>query len=340
MSAWLHLEARHGRAASLEAVDVTVIERCMQELCLAHGQGMCAEMMLAHLATGGKRLRARLAVAAVQALGGDGHAAVPWGAACELLHNASLVHDDLQDGDRVRRDRPAVWTVYGADQAINAGDLMLMLPTLAIGELDVADALKWRLAACLARHGASTARGQTDEMALRAFTRLDMDAYLGAAFGKTAGLFGLPVEGAAILAGHSDVDARRLARPFEVLGLAYQLIDDVIDLYGDKGRGQPGADIREGKLSALVAGHLERHPEDRLWICAILRTPREQTTVEDVTRVMERLAEGGALDDVLARIAALVSEVDGPALEGEPTLRKVGRALRDSIIKPLEALHG
>ena len=89
--------------------------------------------------------------------------------------------------------------MYGAPQAINAGDLLLMLPTVALGDLDVPDALKWRLAACLARHGAATARGQAEEMALRALVRLDEASYLAAAVGKTAGLFGMPVEGAASL---------------------------------------------------------------------------------------------------------------------------------------------
>ncbi|MCB9680043.1 MAG: polyprenyl synthetase family protein [Alphaproteobacteria bacterium] len=339
MSAWPNLDA-HTVATAFDALPLAAVERCMLDLVGQHGQGLAGRMAREHLGTGGKRLRAGLALASARALGVDVVEAVPWAAACELLHNASLVHDDLQDGDTVRRSRPTIWTVYGADQAINAGDLLLMLPTLAIGDLDVADALKWRLASCLARHGARTAAGQAQEMALRALDRLDFDSYLTAASGKTAGLFGLPVEGAALLAGHSDTDAQRLARPFEVLGLVYQLIDDVVDLYGDKGRNEIGADIREGKVSALVVAHLARHPHDRIWLAGVLRTPREQTTDDMVERAVARFAEGGALDDVLLRIRTLAAEVDGSDLEAEPDLRLVGRALRGRLLAPLGSLNG
>lgn len=328
------------KVVALDALPMHEVEACMASLIRLHGEGLCAEMAERHLETGGKRLRARLALAASQALGCHVGASVPWAAACELLHNASLIHDDLQDGDKVRRDRPAVWTVYGAEQAINAGDLLLMVPTLAIGELDVADALKWRLAVCLARHAASTARGQAEEMGLRTATRLERAAYLDAAHGKTAGLFGLPVEGAAMLAGHSDADARRLARPFEVLGLVYQMLDDVVDLYGDKGRGERGADIREGKVSALVVAHVQRCPEDGPWLAGILRTPRDETSTEVIEEVITRFVDSGAREDVLTHVRRLAAEVDGPALDPEPALREVGRQLRDRILGPLWRLRG
>ncbi len=323
------------KGVPLDQHRVSEVERCMTLLVQEHGQGLCAEMAQRHLSAGGKRLRARLALASAAALGVEPSAAVPWSAACELLHNASLVHDDLQDGDRVRRDRPAIWTIYGADQAVNAGDLLLMLPTLAIAQLDAADALKWRLSVGLARHAASTARGQTEEMSLRSLVRLGLTDYLDAATGKTAGLFGLPVEGAAVLAGHSDEDARRLARPFEVLGLVFQMIDDVVDLYGEKGRGERGADVREGKVSALVVHHLQRCPDDRTWLTAVLAMERDHTPAEDVERVARRFVESGARDDVLAHVRTLAAEMDGSALEGEPALREVGRELRRLILSPL-----
>ncbi|MCB9664775.1 MAG: polyprenyl synthetase family protein [Alphaproteobacteria bacterium] len=339
MSAWPQVPAVDERAA-LDELPVEAVEACMCDLVARHGGRLAARMAREHLDAGGKRLRARLALAAARALGGDADLAVGWAAACELLHNASLIHDDWQDGDRVRRGEPALWTRYGGEQAVNAGDLLLMLPTLAVGEIDVPDALKWRLAACVARHGARTAAGQAEEMDLRSLRRLDMEAYLDAALGKTAGLFGLPVEGAAILTGHSDEDARRLAAPFEVLGLAFQLVDDVIDLYGEKGRGRRGADIAEGKVSALVVAHLARHPEDRLWLAGVLRSGREQIDQDTIDDVIARFAEAGALDDVLSRIRSIVAELDTPALAAEPALRRVGRAIRDRVLQPLEVVRG
>ena len=88
-------------------------------------------MLSYHMGTGGKRLRALLPLAVADALEAQPAQLVPFGAACELLHNATLVHDDLQDGDEMRRDQEAVWKRYGAAQAINLGDAMLYL-TLAL----------------------------------------------------------------------------------------------------------------------------------------------------------------------------------------------------------------
>lgn len=323
---------------SIDAL-VPAVEQTMDALLSDLGSGLAVRMCKEHLATGGKRLRARLALQACAALGGEAEEAVAWAAACELIHNASLVHDDLQDGDRVRRGVEALWARHGAEQAINAGDLMLMLPTLALQALPVAPALRWDLARLVASHGARTAIGQSEEMALRANQRVDVDAYLEAARGKTAGLFGMPIEGAARLSGRSTEAARSLARPFEDLGLVYQLVDDVVDLYGDKGRDTPGADVREGKVSALVALHLALHPEDRLWLLGILRTPRERTTDAVVQDVIARFREGGALEGVLERIESLAEGVDRDALAAEPALYAVAEALRARILKPLGGLR-
>ena len=104
------------------------VERLMLELCSGERLDRLGAILWEHVNTGGKRLRARLALASCQALGGTREQAVAWAAACELLHNATLIHDDLQDGDEVRRGREALWVRHGAAQAINAGDLALMLP--------------------------------------------------------------------------------------------------------------------------------------------------------------------------------------------------------------------
>lgn len=329
-------------AASPASPLVADIEAAMHRLLdrMADGaEPLAVRMCREHLATGGKRLRARLAVEACVALGGDRDQALPWAAACELIHNASLVHDDLQDGDRVRRGQEALWSRYGTEQAINAGDLMLMLPTLAVGEIDCDPGLRWELARLVAWHGARTAMGQAEEMVLRTTQCVDVERYLAAARGKTAGLFGLPVEGAAWLAGADASRARRYAAPFEDLGLVYQLVDDVVDLFGDKGREERGADVREGKISALVVLHLDAHPEDRLWLLRVLGTPRERTTIEVVTNVTERFRSGGALAAVLDRVDALCDAVDGDALADAPGLRRFALSLRDRIVAPLGGLR-
>ena len=94
------------------------------------------EMTSYHMSTGGKRLRALLPLAVAESLGRPARDLVPFGAACELLHNATLVHDDLQDGDTIRRDQPTIWVKYGEARAINLGDAMLYYTLMLVDALD------------------------------------------------------------------------------------------------------------------------------------------------------------------------------------------------------------
>jgi geranylgeranyl diphosphate synthase, type I len=281
-----------------------------------------------HLATGGKRMRARLALAAADALGVPRLAASPWAAACELLHQASLVHDDVQDGDSVRRGAAAAWSRHGVPAAINAGDLLLMLPWLALAELRVSDGVRWRLGRAIAARAEQTVRGQGWDLDLLQAERLDRHDWMSVARGKSGALLGLPVEGAAVIAGLSDAAAAELAQPFVSLGVLYQAVDDVTDLYGDKGRGAPGNDLREGKVSLLVVEHLRRHPGEREALIDTLRTPRGETDDADVARWIEHFRASGTLARCLGTIDALQREVlDDATLCSVPDLREVAAEL-------------
>lgn len=275
-------------------------------LALVEGSGGGPDALAAiareHLATGGKRLRARLAVAAALKLGARPGDAVVWATACELAHNATLIHDDLQDGDHLRRGQPTCWVRHGAPQAINAGDLLLMLAVSAVAEADLLAACRAELAAVLARGMVTVIRGQGLECDLARRTQADAPTYQAIVRQKTAALFELPVQGAAIMAGLSAPAAAQAAAPFAALGVLFQLQDDVLDLYGDKGREAPGADLREGKVSALVVAHCRRHPGEQAELLALLREPRATTSLEAVAHFSARFRHGGALADVLAQI--------------------------------------
>ncbi len=313
------------------------VEALMDRLADEAGGEPVGAMVRGHLATGGKRIRARLALAAMEALDEPREAGVAWAAACELLHNATLVHDDLQDGDRVRRGRPTVWALHGAAQAVNAGDLLLMLPYLALEHLEAPLDRRWTLARSLAGHAAATVRGQAAELAMDPCRDVDWAAYRAVAEGKTGPLFQLPVEGAALLAGRSPEEARRMACGFRALGLLFQLQDDVLDLFGEKGRGAPGSDLREGKTSALVVEHLALHPGDAPWLRALLAAPRAETPQAEVELAVERFRCGGALERVLARInAAAVEALGAPGMAEEPGLRHLAGELAAVALHPIE----
>jgi geranylgeranyl diphosphate synthase type I len=313
---------------------VARVEALMHRLCEGHGPA--GEMVLEHLHTGGKRLRARLALAALEALGGHRGDGAAWAAACELLHNATLVHDDLQDEDRTRRGHPTTWALHGAAQAVNAGDLLLMLPFLALEQLPGSGETRWQLARSLAAHAASTVRGQADELLLAGSPEVRWDEYRHAVVGKTCALFLLPVEGAALLAGWEPAAAQGLARGFEHLGLLFQLQDDVLDLFGTKGRSETGSDLREGKISALVVEHLRLHPEETFWLRGLLAMPRNATPDDEVSRAIERFRSGGALDAVLGRIRTEAEATVGhPGLHDHPALREIATDLVDVALAPI-----
>lgn len=290
-----------------------------------------------HLFTGGKRLRARLALDAVRSLGGDPEMGVAWAAACELLHNATLVHDDLQDSDPIRRGHFTVWMRHGRPQAINAGDLLLMLPFVAIEHVPADDGVRWHLARAVARRAEETVRGQSLEMSLLSGGQWDWEAYAEAARGKTSALMTLPVHGAALLCERSPERSQQLSDAFRDVGLLFQIQDDVVDLFGDKGRGERGGDLKEGRVSALVAAHLEREPNDTAWLVATLSRPREETTDRDIEEVAQRFERAGTLDAVLARIDQLQAGTR-EALADEPSILEVAERLMKLSLRPIDHL--
>jgi geranylgeranyl diphosphate synthase, type I len=330
----------HTTAAEASWLEATTphlpaVEALMHQLLEQHGGELLAGIAREHLATGGKRLRARLALAATAALGGVMAEAIGWAAACELLHNATLVHDDLQDGDRVRRGRPTVWVRHGQAQAINTGDLLFLVPFLAVSGITTTSTIREHLLRVLAARGAAIIHGQAAELRLTETRDTRPEAYLATVVGKTSGLFELPVVGAALLAKFPVPQAEELARAFRSLGVLFQIQDDILDLYGDKGRDAPGGDIREGKVSALVVEHLQRFPADRDWLVGVLAKPRADTAGAEVDEVIRRFREGGALAAVCRRLvdeAAALPERPGLA----PALQDLVTELCERMFQPIQ----
>jgi geranylgeranyl diphosphate synthase, type I len=314
-------------------------ERLMMELSGGAGGELLGGIAREHLRTGGKRLRARLSLAALEAFGEPRSDGVGWAAACELLHNATLVHDDLQDGDRTRRGQPTVWARHGAAQAINTGDLLLMLPFLALDRLRVDAEVRWQLTRLLAECATRVAGGQALELGLRPADEVDWPTYRAVVAGKTGALFQLPVEGGALLSGRGPAASQAIGLEFQRLGVLFQLQDDVLDLYGDKGREVAGSDLREGKLTALVIEHLQRTPGDRAWLLRLLAMSRDHTPERGVREAIHRFRAHGALAAVRGRIAAEAEAIAAsPVLLREPALRMLAVELVREVLKPIEHL--
>jgi geranylgeranyl diphosphate synthase type I len=198
---------------------------------------------------GGKALRPALALLAARACGVEDAVAVPGGVAVELVHNFSLVHDDLIDGDTERRHRPTVWAVWGAASAVLSGDAMLALAQEVLLEVPAPAA-----ALLLARTVRELVGGQVADVAFADRDDVGVDECLAMAHGKTGTLLGASTEVGAVLAGAPSGACAALRTFGTELGLAFQLVDDLLGIWGDPAvTGKPVlADLRERKKSLPV----------------------------------------------------------------------------------------
>lgn len=258
------------------------------------------EMAHKHFETPGKLLRPLFVKELAKSLGLDLNKALPWAVSCELLHNAALIHDDLQDGDEYRRGMPTIWRLYGREQAINVGDFLLTIAPQPL--LLSSSGIKNELLFLFSKMSAQIVGGQVDEFELYSSEhRHDLlNKYLHCIGGKTSMLFSGLALGVVLMSGQPQKNYIALEEIFYELGLIFQIQDDILDLFGDKMRGQMGCDIQEGKITYLVAKHIENHPEDLNFLFRILRKRREQTSLEDVQKVKDLFVNKKTLDAAVA----------------------------------------
>ncbi|NUR61671.1 MAG: polyprenyl synthetase family protein [Catenulispora sp.] len=201
---------------------------------------------------GGKLLRPGLVLAAAKAVAGPGtagRAVLSAAAAVELAHNFTLLHDDLIDRDRTRRHRPTAWTVFGAENAILAGDAMLALALrLVAGEL------AGRLAECVIE----ICDGQYDDCAFEQRDDVTLDECLAMAGKKTAALLGCACALGASAVRAAPAAAAALEEFGREIGIAFQLTDDLLGIWGDPvTTGKPvGSDLTARKKSLPVVAAL------------------------------------------------------------------------------------
>ena len=251
-----------------------------------------------HMASGGKRIRPALCLMTCEALGGDPARALHFALAVEVLHNMFLVHDDVEDGDRVRRDRPTVWVKYGVPNAINVGDFLLARANSIVLASRLPSDTVLRLMKIFSDTCEETIRGQALDIASRAAKDFDVSAYLKMAERKTGRYLVLGMVGGAIIAGASQKLVDSIWSLGRTLGPAFQIRDDIIDLTVGKGRGgEIGCDIKEGKASIMYARALETCAKaDRARLLAVMAKPREKTTAKDVQWVIALYQRIGAIE--------------------------------------------
>jgi len=205
----------------------------------------------------GKLVRPALVFACAQAVGGAAETALPAAVAVELIHNASLVHDDIMDGDECRRHRPTVWKQYGVAQAILAGDALIGLAFESLAT-DARPEHAGAAAADLARAVRKLAIGQHADLRLEGSTTTTTAEGLALMAGKTGALIAVACRLGARLGGAPYAWLDAFSAYGSDLGVAFQLVDDLLGIWGDPAvTGKPvGSDLRARKNSAPVTAAL------------------------------------------------------------------------------------
>jgi len=204
----------------------------------------------------GKRIRPLLVLLTTAACGGDWEKTLPAAAAVELIHNFSLVHDDIQDNSPRRRGRDTIWVKWGAPMAINVGDALFVLSNQAIIDLKEyhPDNVVVKAAEILHNTCLELTRGQFMDMSYEDRKDLTTDDYWPMVAGKTAALLSTCCHLGALLGGAEEIQQDAYRSFGQYLGLAFQVQDDILGIWGNEAMtGKSAAsDLVEGKKSLPV----------------------------------------------------------------------------------------
>ena len=223
-----------------------------------------ADGSAAHI-NAGKRIRPMLVLLSCAACGGNPELALPAAAAVELLHNFSLIHDDIEDGDELRRGRPTLWKHWGVPQAINSGDAMFAqahLALLGLAQRGVPSERVVRAQVIFDDMCVHLTIGQHMDIGFE--TRNDVSAadYMTMIEGKTAALIRACCEIGAVVAGADEATVKHLGEFGRCVGLSFQLQDDVLGIWGDPAvTGKKDGDLanRKKTLPVLFAADHDPH---------------------------------------------------------------------------------
>lgn len=257
-------------------------------------------------ARAGKRTRPVLCLLACEAAGGDWRHALPAAVAIELLHNFTLIHDDIQDSSTERRGRRTVWAVWGVPLAVNVGDALHVISHRCLLELGqtadpatVVEAIR-----LLDDTSLTLCQGQQIDMEAEGRLDVDQDRYLFMIQAKTAALIRCALELGAIVAGADGATRTRLGDFGEAVGLSFQVRDDILGIWGDESvTGKSAAsDILSRKKSWPIVHALgAANSDDRGTLLALYGRDLRPADVPTVLSILERAGSRAAAEQQAAR---------------------------------------
>ncbi len=248
-------------------------------------------------AGGGKRLRPIVALLAAQAVSGDSKKIMPYGVALEVLHNFTLIHDDIMDDCDTRRGVEAVHAKYGRNMGILAGDTMFALVFELLDHLEVSDPMFRSVALDVARLAREVCEGQYWDMHFENVKKIEELDYYHMIERKTATFFEIAMKNGAELGGGDSNQVKKLAECGRLLGLAFQVWDDVLGVTATEDQAGKTAlsDVYNGKKTLVyVATHKSLDPLDRRQLVDLYK--KKDKTEEDVQTILKFMEKSGGLD--------------------------------------------
>ncbi|MGB0621317.1 MAG: polyprenyl synthetase family protein [Myxococcota bacterium] len=300
-------------------------------------EGLLGSALDHHFCSLGKRHRARLALTSSTALGLSMPVSVSFAVACELLHNASLVHDDLQDRDRERHGRPTVWAAFGDDVAINVGDYLLTRAFEVAAGAPISPEHALDVVGAFTNATTAVIRGQIADNDYARAPKVDLAYFESVARGKTGPLLALPVQAAVSASGLAPRYREIVARSFETLAVAFQTANDLADVIGGDARAA-GSDLRSGRPNVVVGLHTTLVDSTFLARAEAARTLRI-THPEEVPSLIAEVTASPAIEaafDLADRALEAAREHAGAL---PVPLRPIFDETVEQVVSPLRALR-
>ncbi|MCP8304336.1 MAG: polyprenyl synthetase family protein [archaeon] len=289
----------------MEQLEATASEVDRYVLSLLKGKPRFLYEASSHLIrTGGKRLRPFLVIKSCEIFDSDVKKAMPAAAALELLHNFTLVHDDIMDRDLIRHGAPTVHAKYGVPLAIVAGDLLFakVFESIVSGmqEMNMKESTIIRVLELMIRSSIKVCEGQVRDLKMSSEQRFySVRTYFDMIREKTASLFETACRVGSIVGGARKDDERAMANFGRCIGIAFQLIDDALGVVGDpKVTGKPvGSDLREGKKTYVISLAIRlATDDDKLGIQKVFG--KREVKQEEMDEALTIISKTGAVGKV------------------------------------------
>lgn len=258
---------------------------------LASSNGLMNRVVESYLATKGKQIRPILVILTARLFGQVSDKVIAAAAAVEMLHNATLIHDDVVDESKLRRSQPTVNSVWDNQIAVLVGDFFVssaLQQAISTGDIRIIDAL--------AHLGKVLSLGEVDQIYNARYHCLDEEAYFKIISHKTASLFVSCIRMGAYAVDASDEPRTRMERFAELLGLCFQIRDDIFDYFESKEVGKPtGNDLREGKITLplLYALNMANNP-DRDSMLELSK--KEELSDDEIQTLIQYAKDAGGID--------------------------------------------